>query len=148
MAHEQLKEELKDGMAETLKVAEGFRRHAYKDHLGFLTIGYGRLIDERRGGGIAEDEAEMLLENDIESKYSDLLRDLPWVSDQPEPVIRALINMTFQMGAGGLLTFRNMLAAIQEGRYQDAAVEGLNSRWAVQTPNRAKRVTDLIASVA
>lgn len=30
------------------------------------------------------------------------------------------------------------------GDYQNAADEALDSRWARQTPNRAKRVTDVI----
>lgn len=30
---------------------EGFRASAYRDTRGYLTIGYGRLIDARRGDG-------------------------------------------------------------------------------------------------
>jgi len=43
---------------EQIKRHEGKVLHAYPDHLGYWTIGYGRLIDERRGGGITEAEAE------------------------------------------------------------------------------------------
>ncbi len=32
-----------------LKNDEGWRPFAYQDHLGFWTLGYGFLIDQRRG---------------------------------------------------------------------------------------------------
>ena len=44
-----------------IKKHEGFRAAAYRDTRGNLTIGYGRLIDPRRGGGISNQEAEVLL---------------------------------------------------------------------------------------
>jgi lysozyme len=37
--------------------------HAYQDHLGFLTIGIGVLIDERKGDGIAQEESRYLFRN-------------------------------------------------------------------------------------
>jgi len=39
-----------------------------------------------------------------------------------------------------------MLAAIDRGDYHQAKREALDSRWAIQAPNRAHRVADLIAS--
>ena len=36
---------------EQLRRNEGEVLHAYQDHLGFWTIGVGRLIDKRKGGG-------------------------------------------------------------------------------------------------
>ena len=53
-------------IVDDLKRHEGLKLHAYQDHLGYWTIGYGRLIDKERGGGISETEAETLLENDID----------------------------------------------------------------------------------
>jgi lysozyme len=35
-------------LAEMLTRDEGRVRHAYQDHLGFWTIGVGRLIDQRK----------------------------------------------------------------------------------------------------
>ena len=52
--------------------------------------------------------------------------------------------MTFQMGLGGVLKFKKMLAALQVKDYTTARREALNSAWARQTPQRAKRVTDLM----
>ena len=50
-----------------------------------------------------------------------------------------LISMAYQMGADGLAKFVNTLKAVTEKRWADAANGMLNSAWAKQTPNRAKR---------
>jgi len=124
---------------------EGFVSHAYRDSLGYLTIGIGRLVDEEKGGGITYEEAVFLLENDIFRCVRELKKNLPWFDEAPEPVRRALVNMAFQMGVNGLLSFKNTLALIEEGKYKEAAQNALKSKWATQTPARAKRVTALIA---
>ena len=117
-------------------------RHAvYDDHLGFATIGYGRLVDRRRGGGLTDAEAEFLLANDIERVTRDLTIRLPWFSDLDEPRQGALINMAFQLGVNGLLKFKRTLAHCEAGDWEKAEREALNSNWAKQTPNRAHRVT-------
>jgi lysozyme len=44
---------------------------------------------------------------------------------------------------GGVLKFQKMLAALQARDYNAARREALDSAWAKQTPQRAKRVTGL-----
>jgi len=119
---------------------EGVVRHAYEDSLGFLTIGVGRLIDSRRGGGLAPDEIEYLLTNDVIEKSKQVLAAFPWTTKLSEPRRAVLINMAFQMGIGGLLKFKRMLGSIEDGQYGEAAVEMLDSKWAQQTRERAKRL--------
>lgn len=131
-------------LTEHLKAEEGTVLHAYQDHLGFLTIGTGRLIDHRKGGGLSEAEAEYLLGNDIDRVAADLDRRLPWWREQPAPVQVALCSMAFQMGAAGLLAFRRMLAALERGDRAEAARQALDSKWARQTPARAERVAGMI----
>ena len=80
----------------------------------------------------------------INANHNELCRDYPWYVDSPEPVRRAIQNMRYQLGRGGLAGFRNMLAALAYGNYAEAAREALNSRWAQQTPARARRVAALI----
>lgn len=123
---------------------EGFVPHAYQDHLGFWTIGYGFLIDQRRGGAIPSPVAEFWLDHELAERRRRLLQSLPWLADEPEPIQRALQNMAYQLGINGLLNFRRMLAAVQAGNYAEAAREALNSNWARQTPNRANRIAQLI----
>ena len=122
---------------------EGLVTHAYQDHLGFWTIGVGRLIDERRGGGISEEEAMILLGNDIE-KVKRKLNCIDGFFFLPPGVKQALCNMAFQLGTSGLLKFSNMWAALKRHDYKDAAREALDSRWATQTPKRAHEIAEMI----
>jgi len=118
--------------------------HEYKDTLGFSTIGYGRLIDKRKGGGITEAEADYLLGNDVERVWDQLKKALPWIIDQPEGVQQALSMMAFQMGVKAVTGFSTTLRLIKAGSYAAAADSAMQSLWARQTPNRARKVTDLI----
>ena len=118
--------------------------HAYTDSEGYLTIGVGRLIDLRKGGGISHEEADLLLTNDISEKYAELTTRFPWTTQLDDVRFNALMQMAFQMGVDGLAKFKLAMAYMQGGSYTQAAGEFLNSLWAKQTPNRAKRVTDAI----
>lgn len=84
-----------------------------------------------------------MLDNDIERVKGQLAKALPWLETKPQGVQRAIANMAFQMGLGGVLKFQKMLAALQARDYNAARREALDSAWAKQTPQRAKRVTDL-----
>lgn len=125
-------------------VKSGGKHVAYKDHLGYWTIGIGRLIDKNRGGGLTNAEANYLLENDIERIINQLDEALPWLKAHPEPVQRALANMTFQMGLSGVLKFKKTLDLLRSYDYEGAANNAMRSKWARQTPKRAQRVTNLI----
>ena len=87
-------------------------------------------------------------ENDIEKFIDQMDAQMPGWRDYPENTQLALANMAFQMGISGLIKFEKMFAALDEGDYNTAADEALDSLWARQTPNRAERVTDVIRSDA
>ena len=125
-----------------IKSDEGCVLHAYKDTLDFITIGYGRLLDKRRGGGISQAEADMLLEHDIDDKLLELRQKLPWFDGLDSARKGVLLNMAFQMGITGLMSFKNTLRYIEAGDYENAAAGMLQSLWAKQTPNRAKRMSE------
>ena len=134
-------------LAKALKQDEGFMPHAYKDSLGYTTIGYGRLIDKQLGGGITEDEADFLLENDIMRVEDALDKEFPWWRKCPENVQRAMANMCFNLGIKKFKGFKNTLALLKAGNYQAAADNAMQSLWAKQVGDRAKRVTDLMRQV-
>lgn len=141
-------------LIDQLKSDEGFRAEPYHDHLGWLTIGYGTLIDPRKGargvddllvdGKLPERTAEGLLVTKLQRMVDHLLREEPRVALMPQHVQEALYNMIYQMGVHGVLKFRNMWKHLKAGDWEMAAVEALNSRWARQTPNRANRVATLM----
>lgn len=119
---------------------EGLRLKPYKDTVGKTTIGVGRNLDDI---GISEREAMALLDGDLEWVTSDLDRNAPWWRRMPEPAQRALANMTFNLGWSRLSGFRNMLLALQEGAYDTAAEQALDSKWAKQVGARADRIAAL-----
>lgn len=131
---------------EQLRRDEGEKLQAYQDHLGYWTIGVGRLIDARKGGGISAQESAYLLNNDISRVDQALRSALPWFGQLDEVRQAALINMGFQLGTAGLLEFKRTLACVRDGRFAEAETHALASKWAQQTPARAKRVARQLAS--
>jgi lysozyme len=129
-----------ENLTRQLVEEEGEVLHAYQDHLGMWTLGVGRLIDKRKGGGISKEESRHLLMNDINRFTRDVSASLPWFSTLDDARKAVLVGMAFQMGLQGLLAFKNTLAHVKAGRYIDAADGMLQSLWARQTPARAKRM--------
>ena len=131
-----------DNIQDQLIRDEGEKLIAYQDHLGYWTIGVGRLIDGRKGGGISKTESRYLLSNDISTREEALKRIIPWTANLSPARFGVLLNMSFQMGVDGLLGFKNTLAMVRQGQYTQASLGMLNSLWAKQTPERAKRLAD------
>lgn len=125
----------------TIKSDEGLRLMPYRCTAGKLTIGYGRNIEDR---GITRDEAEYLLENDIkeaEKQADKLVNDFFGLNDNRKIV---LVSMVFQMGYTGISNFKKTIKAINDQDFETASIEMLNSKWARQTPNRAKRLSEMM----
>lgn len=132
-----------------LRRDEGVVPYVYNDPVtGLATIGCGRLVDRRRGGRLREDEIDYLLSNDIDEKYQEVIKALPWAEHIGEARLGALVAMAFQLGTQGLLGFVQTLAAIRDGHYAHAAVLALQSKWAKQTPQRARRIARQIETDA
>lgn len=127
-------------LEELLKREEGFIPHAYQDHLGYWTIGYGKLIDKRKGGGITKEEGMYLLRNEVARQYEEIVDAIPWIAQLDENRRTILQAMAFQMGVAGLLSFRKTLQAVRTGDYALAAKGIRGSKWAQQTPGRAERM--------
>lgn len=125
---------------------EGEVLHVYNDHLGFATIGVGRLIDPRRGGGITQDESRYLLRNDIRRRAVQCAQRFEWwdaINDARQGVI---LCMAFQLGVNGVANFKKMIAAIRNGDYYSAAREMTDSGWHRQTPARCERMAKIMKS--
>jgi lysozyme len=67
---------------------------------------------------------------------------LPWIEELSEARQAVLLNMSFQLGIAGLLSFKNTLLLIRAGDYEAASKGMLQSLWASQTPIRAKRLSE------
>lgn len=133
---------MSENLIKQLRSEEGEVLHAYTDTEGWLTLGVGRLIDKRKGGGITMEESAYLLQNDVNKVNAQLDSRLPWWRKLDEARQAVLQGMAFQMGINGLLGFKNTLAMVERGDYEGAAKGVLNSKWATQTPARAKRMSE------
>jgi len=127
-----------------LKLHEGVVDHAYQDSLGYWTIGVGHLIDARKGGKISPHIIDVIMQEDVERHKQELFARIPWASKLDFTRQCVLIDMAFNLGADGVLKFRNMLTHVFNGRYKDAAHEMLDSTWATQVKGRAVRLANMM----
>ncbi len=97
---------------ELAKRFEGFHRvpkidparaHPYICPAGYWTIGYGHLCDQKHPP-ITEPEAEVYLARDLQSAVAGTLRYCPVLATEPEERLAAIVDFTFNLGAGRLQT--------------------------------------------
>ena len=120
-----------------LQRQEGFRGECYPD-AGGQSVGYGTHLP------LTEKEGELLLSHRLGVAERRLAARWEPYSKQPEHVKQALALMAYQLGVEGELGFSKMLACLERGDTSCAAREALDSRWAEQTPERAKFVAMLL----
>lgn len=120
---------------------EGVRLRPYRDSVGKLTIGIGRNLDDV---GISQDEAEILLDHDIQKVIQDLDTYLPWWKSLTDVRQMVLADMAFNLGITKLLGFTQTLASIKQGDFESAARHMSQSVWATQVGNRAVRLQEMM----
>ena len=128
-------------LKESVKANEGFRDRVYKDTLGFDTIGYGFAI---KNLSMEEDIAGIILERKLFKLITDVYTRLPWIVKMPSKVEEVIIEMCYQIGISGFSRFVKTISLLQKKKFELASEEMLDPRWAKQTPNRAKRLSDII----
>ena len=140
--------EARNRVYEQLKIDEGVVYEIYLDHLGYPTLGVGHLIVEGDlehgqdvGTPISEQRVRNLFAIDLNTAIDEckVLYEDCW-DDFPEEVQEILVNMMFNMGRPRLSKFKKMNAALREGDWVTASVEGRDSRWYDQVGNRANRL--------
>lgn len=130
-----------DNLKDLLILHEGKTNKAYKDTVGKLTIGIGRNLDDR---GLRDSEVMFMLDNDIAEVTEELKQRLPW-TERLDPVRKTVLqDMLFNLGWPKLAEFKNTLGRIERGEYEKAAVAMLQSKWASQVGNRAKRLASMM----
>jgi len=137
---------------------EGLRLQVYKDTLGIDTIGIGRNLEDRGitkeeldwmdipnmdavyEYGITEADAMYLAKNDVQIVEKELVRAHPCVDKLDAVRQLVLMDMAFNMGVPRLRKFTKMWNAIHENKFDIAAKEMLDSRWAVQVKSRSTKL--------
>jgi lysozyme len=128
---------------------EGFSPTPYMCSEGYPTVGYGQRIGPR---GAMLEMYQFTMPEPVAREW--LAQNVRAIADQlasrsfycqcngARAIV--LLSMAYQMGVSGLLKFRKMLAAIEDNDWEEAARQALDSRWAKQTPARAKRHAEIL----
>lgn len=98
-----------DRIIAQLDLHEGRRAFPYADTVGKLTIGVGHNLTDN---GLSDAAIDFILNEDIEIHWKELIAKLPWVEQLDEVRQRVLLDMAFNLGVPGLLSFKNTLAAV------------------------------------
>ena len=136
-----------DRLLQSVKHHEGYRNKVYLDTLGKRTVGVGHLCVEDFWEDDKEYEESFLMEilqKDLQEaiRGAKELMDEHGCADIDERAEEIIIEMVFQLGRTGVKKFRNMWKALSEHNYVGASYEMLDSKWAKQTPNRAKDMAE------
>ena len=126
-------------LEEQLLLHEGLRLKPYMDTVGKVTIGVGRNLTDV---GLSHDEANMLLLNDIDTATK-IAQRWPWFDDLDRVRAKVVVDMAFNLGPK-LGLFKVFLASVEQRNWDLAADAMLHSEWAVQVPQRAKRLAAMM----
>ncbi len=102
-----------------------YRAHPYICPAGYWTIGYGHLCDPKHPP-ITEAEAEIYLARDLQTALTATLRYCPVLATEPEGRLAAIVDFTFNLGAGRLQTSTLRRRVNQRDWYETASEL---SRW-------------------
>ena len=130
-----------DDLIDSIKKHEGYVGIVYKDSLGIDTIGYGFAIKDLE---LDEDLCEIILERKLNMLTDRIFNKFQWYKYMPDEIQDIVTEMCYQLGVTGFSKFKKTIAYLQNKQWDDASVEMLDSKWAKQTPNRAKEMSDRV----
>ena len=124
-----------------IKAEEGFRAKPYTDTTGNLTIGYGLNLSI----GITEAEGAYLLIERLKDRERLVRAGLAGFDNLPSDIQDAVLDLAYVVGAEGALEFTDMRTALETGDYEAAAQAVLDSKFATEDPDRARRIAERIS---
>ena len=138
---ETIKEQISEiGLKSMLKRHEGFSATPYRCSAGKWTIGHGHSM-QHGGMVISRHVADVMLDEDIHLaifQYESLGLRLEQARQN------VCVNMIFNLGLHGFLGFKKMIAALEQGNYETAADEMIDSLWAEQVKGRAVELAEIM----
>jgi len=138
-----------DDLTNLVKRHEGSKKNKAGRHIHYQcsankwTVGYGRNLDT----GFSEDEALLMLQNDIKQAQADVKTLMPYIATFAKiytPRYCAFVDMMLNIGITRMKQFKKMLAAAAAGNWKQAAKEILNSKYAKDVGDRAKEIAYLV----
>ena len=127
-----------------IKKNEGYISTVYKDSLGIDTIGYGFAIKDLN---LEEDICDIILERKINKLRAEVKKRFKWYDNMPVIIREVVMEMCYQMGVTGFSKFKKTIGFFEAKDFKSASVEMLDSKWAVQTPGRAKQLSEKVRKV-
>lgn len=126
---------------------EGLVLSRYIDTEKHATIGIGHKLLPHESGlqFVTKNQAYAILETDLDNTMKACLRLFPNYNSFPENTRLGILDMVFNLGENGFSKFTKTIKLLNEGKYQEASNEALNSTWAKQVPNRARRTAKLLS---
>ena len=131
------------------KTEEGYRTTSYVDTVGVATIGIGHALgkgSEYENITWTDDQVMITFQQDVNKATQGVIQIFPQYETFSQGLQLALLDMCFELGEHGLSQFVSMIKYINEGNFQEAANDALNSLWARQVPARSHRDAALIAA--
>ena len=138
---------MNDNLVAMLKRHEGSKINGRERHVLYKcladkwTCGYGRNAEDN---GFSEDEAKLMLKNDIEQASKDVKSIFPDFDRYTINRQNALINMVFNLGINRFKLFKNTIKAIKRDDWTSAAKHAEQSRWHNQVGKRAVEIEGLL----
>ena len=127
-----------------IKHHEGYRKSVYQCTEGYDTIGYGFAIKDLE---LDRDICDIILERKLHALADSIHLKFNWYKYMPPEIQDIVTEMCYQLGVTGFSNFRKTIAYLQNKQFKEASVEMLDSRWADQTPNRAKELSNRVKEV-
>ena len=138
-----------DKLQQELAEDEGCKYEIYNDHLGYATFGIGHLVTDSDleygqeiGTKVSKERVDECFKTDIEITIEDCNILYSNFNDIPEEAQLILANMMFNLGRPRLSKFLKLKAAVDDEDWMEASVQMMDSKWAKQVPNRAKRLCE------
>ena len=66
----------------------------------------------------------------------------------PKAIQDVVMEMCYQLGVTGFSKFVKTITYLKDKDFKNASIEMLDSKWAKQTPNRAKKMSEIVGSMA
>lgn len=128
---------------------EGVRYRMYICPSGFPTIGIGHRLSKSeeswyKDREISWKEVQEIFDTDFHIALNNARRVVPNFDELSDNRQMVFVDMAFQMGRLGLSKFKRMLRAVGRGDFVEAAADILDSKYARQTPVRARKNAEMI----
>lgn len=139
---------------ELLRFHEGVRLKAYKDSLGYWTVGIGHLLPDPLnpkwdGYSITAEQCEKLFDNDIKEHFHMIQVGAKWALEFDEVRKYVILDMTYNLSiepfdGDGFKDWPIFVRQLKAHDWKAAAANMRSTKWASQVKGRAERLARMI----